>query len=73
MMSGLDSSAIAISLHQASYKNIRTYSANFNSSELINNHDETKYQDNLMKTTGYIHKRHNIWDRNHHWKASLII
>lgn len=64
MSGGLDSSAIAISLHQASYKNIRTYSANFNSSELINNHDETKYQDNLMKTTGYIHKRHNMGSKS---------
>ena len=52
---GLDSSAIAVSMKNLGYKNIKTFSANFSHIKKINNIDERSYQQNVSSYTGYKH------------------
>tara|TARA_Y100000991_G_C21963949_1_gene345877 strand:- start:183 stop:1886 length:1704 start_codon:yes stop_codon:yes gene_type:complete len=55
MSGGLDSSAIAISLKKNNYKNVKTYSANFDHLRNNGGIDEMPYQKNVSKVTSYPH------------------
>ena len=62
MSGGLDSSAIAISLKQNNYRDIKMYSANFSHLPPVTRSriDEKGYQKNISELTGYVHKNNEL-------------